>query len=86
MEEETHGKPDHLWTGGEILDLPNASIWFYGLIRQEDGRTVVSEIYPGHGRCNFNISNDGFDDRLDEDVIKEIYADIGYDILRWNPA
>lgn len=85
MEEEIYGKPIHIWTDDEIRDLPGAEIWFYGLVRQEDGRMVISEIYPGLGRSNFEISNDGFDDRPDEVVIKEIYADIGYDILRWNP-
>jgi hypothetical protein len=46
----------------------------------------VSEIYPCHGCSNFEISRDDFDERPDEEVIKEIHADIGYDILRWNPA
>ncbi|MGA9098753.1 MAG: hypothetical protein WB392_07465 [Methanotrichaceae archaeon] len=46
-------------------------------VKQEDGKIVVSGIYPGHGRYSFDISNDGFDNRSDEEVIKEIYADIG---------
>jgi hypothetical protein len=45
----------------------------------------MSEIYPGHGFCDFEISKDEFDERPEKEVIKEIYEDIGYDILRWSP-
>lgn len=86
MDEERYGRPVHIWTTEEILDQPDVSIWFYGLVRQEDGSVTVSEIYPGHGWCSFEISKDDFDERPEEEVIKEIYADIGYDILRWNPT
>jgi hypothetical protein len=86
MDEERYGRPGHIWTTEEILDQPDAGIWFYGLVRQEDGSIAVSEIYPGHGWCDFEISKDEFDERPEKEVIKEIYEDIGYDILRWSPA
>jgi hypothetical protein len=86
MDEERYGRPIHIWTIEEILDPPGVSIWFYGLVKHEDGSVTVSEIYPGHGCCNFEISRDDFDKRPEEEVIKEIYADIGYDILSWSPA
>jgi hypothetical protein len=86
MDEERFGRPVHIWTIKEILDLPGLSIWFYGLVKREDGSASVSEIYPGCGCCNFEIYKDDFDKRPEEEVIKEIYADIGYDILRWNPG
>ncbi len=86
MDEERYGRPVHIWTAEEILDQPNVSIWFYGSVRQEDGSVTVSEIYPGHGFCDIEISKDGFDERPEKEVIKEIYEDIGYDILRWSPA
>jgi hypothetical protein len=80
MDEERTGRPVHIWTIEEILDQPGLSIWFYGLVRREDGSASVSEIYPGCGCCNFEIYKDDFDKRPEEEVIKEIYADIGYDI------
>lgn len=86
MVEERYGRPVHIWTAEEILDQPDAGIWFYGLVRQEDGSVTVSEIYPGHGWCNFEISKDEFDERPEKEVVKEIHEDIGYDILRWSPA
>lgn len=86
MDEERYDRPVHIWTAEEILDQPDVSIWFYGLVKQEDGIVAVSEIYPGHGWCSFEISKDYFDERPEEEAIKEIYADIGYDILRWNPT
>jgi hypothetical protein len=86
MDEERYGRPVHIWTIEEILDQPGVSIWFYGLVKHEDGSLTVCEIYPGHGCSNFDISRDDFDERLEEEVIKEIYTNIGYDILRWNPA
>ncbi len=86
MDEERYGRPVHIWTAEEILDRPDAGIWFYGLVRQEDGSITVSEIYSGHGFCDFEISKDEFDEQPEKEVIKEIYEDIGYDILRWSPA
>jgi len=86
MDEERYGSPVHIWTIEEILNQPGVNIWFYGQVKHEDGSVTVSEIYPGHGCSNFDISRDDFDERLEEEVIKEIYADIGYDILRWSPA
>jgi hypothetical protein len=35
MDEGRYGSPVHIWTGKEILDQPDAGIWFYGLVRQE---------------------------------------------------
>ncbi len=86
MDEERYGRPIHIWTTEEILDQPDAGIWFYGLVRQENGRVTISEIYPGHGFCDFEISKDEFDERPEKEVVKEIYEDIGYDILHWSPA
>lgn len=77
MDEGRYGRPVHIWTAEEILDQPDAGVWFYGLVRQEDGSTTVSEIYPGHGFCDFEISNDEFDEQPEKEVIKEIYEDIG---------
>ena len=86
MDEERYGRPVHIWTTEEILDQPDAGAWFYGLVRQEDGSVTISEIYPGHGFCDFEISKDEFDERPEKDVIKEIHENIGYDILCWSPA
>ena len=63
MDEERYGRPVHIWTAEEILDQPDADTWFYGLVRQEDGSVTISEIYPGHGFCDFEISKDEFDER-----------------------
>jgi hypothetical protein len=37
MDEERYRRPVHIWTGEEILDSPDAGIWFYGLVKQEEG-------------------------------------------------
>ena len=85
MSEELYGKQVHTWTDEEIQNLPCTENWFYGLVRQEDGRIVLSEIHPSIGRSDFELFKEIDDDRSDEEYLKEIYSWIGSDILRWNP-
>jgi hypothetical protein len=58
---------------------------FYGLVRQEDGRIVLSEIHPSIGRSDFELFKETDDDRSDEEYLMEIFSWIGSDILHWNP-
>lgn len=44
MEEETYSKPVHIWTDEEILDPPNASIWFYGLVNAEQAAPAGAQV------------------------------------------
>ena len=85
MPEELYGKLVHIWTDEEIQSLPCTENWFYGLVRQEDGRIVLSEIHPSIGRSDFELFKETDDDRSDEEFLMEIFSWIGSDILHWNP-
>ena len=66
-------------------NLPCTGNWFYGLVRQEDGRIVLSEIHPSIGRGDFELFKENDDERSDEEFLMEIFSWIGSDILHWNP-
>lgn len=85
MPEELYGKLVHIWTDEEIQNLPCTGNWFYGLVRQEDGRIVLSEIHPSIGRGDFELFKENDDERSDEEFLMEIFSWIGSDILHWNP-
>ena len=85
MPEELNGKMVHIWTDEEIQNLPCTENWFYGLVLQEDGHVVLSEIYPSIGRSDFELFKEADDDRPDEEFLREIFSWIGSDILHWNP-
>jgi hypothetical protein len=85
MQEELYGKMVHIWTDEEIQNLPCTENWFYGLVLQEDGHVVLSEIYPSIGRSDFELFKEADDDRSDEEFLTEIFSWIGSDILHWSP-
>ena len=85
MPEELYSKLVHIWTDEEIQSLPCIEFWFYGLVRQDDGRIVLSEIHPSIGRSDFELFKENDDDRSDEEFLMEIFSWIGSDILHWNP-
>jgi hypothetical protein len=84
MPEDIFGQPVHIYTQKEILEMPNYSLWFYGLVQDEiSGQIVLSEIYPGIGYSNFEIYKDDGDCKPVDP--KDQFADIGSDIMLRNP-
>ena len=82
--EDSFGQPVHIYTSEEILDMPNYSLWFYGLVRDEtSGEIILSEIYPGIGYSNFEIYEDDGDCKPVDP--REQFSDIGSDIMLRNP-
>ena len=80
---DTFGWPVHIWTEEEILQLPDYSIWFYGLVQEKDGKILLSEVYPGVGYSNWSIYRDD-DFGKPEDTAKQ-WAEIGSDVLLRTP-
>ena len=83
-DEDSFGQPIHIYTSEEILEMPNYSLWFYGLVQDEtSGQIILSEIYPGMGYSDFEIYEDDGDCKPVDP--KDQFADIGSDIMLRTP-
>jgi hypothetical protein len=83
MSEDIFGRPVHVWSEEEILQLPDYGLWFYGLVQENDGKILLSEIYPGIGYSNWSIYRK--DDEGKPEDTTEQWAEIGSDIVLRTP-
>jgi hypothetical protein len=81
--QDTFGWPVHIWSEEEILQLPDYSLWFYGLVQEKSGQILLSEIYPGIGYSDWSIYRDDGDSKPEDTTLQ--WASIGSDVLLRTP-
>jgi hypothetical protein len=72
-----------VWSPDDIHKLGSVGSWFYGIVRDSDGKLSIQEIYPGLGHSNCEIDLDDGDFKPVD--IRDQLADIASDIMYWSP-
>lgn len=75
----------YYWTIERIMQAPTISRWFYGLVIDEMGRIVISEIHPGLGYDDIRLEEVDWIEPGKPANIEKQFAEIASDIMHWNP-